>query len=603
MSLDAWIAVAGIASVFLMLAATRVPPYLIILGGVMTLYVAGVLSPSAAFSGFANEGMMTVAALFIVAAGLNETGVVSATVHRFLGTPRTGISAQTRLIVPVTAASAFLNNTPIVAMLMPVVNDWSKRISVPASQLLIPLSYAAILGGMCTLIGTSTNLVVHGLLIESGGPGLGFFDITRVGLPCAVIGVGYLLLFSRRLLPKHLHALSALSDPREYSLEMIVEAGGPLAGRTIEKAGLRHLPGLFLAEIHRRGHVIAAVGPEEELEADDQLIFVGVVDSVIDLQQIPGLRPASEQLFKLDAPRADRWFVEAVVSRTCPIVGKTFRGGRFRDRYNAVIIGVARNGQRINRRIGDIVAQPGDVLLLEAHPEFVDQQRNSSDFYLVSRIEGASPPPHDRAWLAATITALMVLLATSGLLTLLQAAVAAAFMMIVTRCCSEEVARRRVDWQLLIAIAASFGLGRALADTGAAEVIATGILGSVGDSPILALTAVYGITMILSGLITNNATAVVVFPIAMATASELGVNPMPFIIAIMMAASASFATPLGLPDKLDGVWSRRLSLPRLHGHRTSALASHLGSRDRHSPQRVAILVAAVRAIATASRRV
>jgi len=550
MSLDAWIAVGGVVGVFVMLALTRMPPYLVILGGVMALYVAGVLPPAAAFSGFANEGMMTVAALFIVAAGLSETGVVSGTVYRLLGTPRTGIAAQTRLVVPVTAASAFLNNTPIVAMLMPVVNDWSKRISVPASQLLIPLSYAAILGGMCTLIGTSTNLVVHGLLLDSGGPGLKFFDITRVGLPCALIGVAYLLVFSRRLLPNHQHALTALSDPREYSLEMIVEAGGALVGRTIEQAGLRHLPGLFLAEIHRRGHVIPAVGPEEKLDAEDQLIFVGLVDSAMDLQQIPGLRPASEQLFKLDSPRSERWFVEAVVSRTCPVVGQTFRGGRFRDRYNAVIIGVARNGQRINRRIGDIVAQPGDVLLLEAHPGFVDQQRNSSDFYLVSRIEGVSPPPHDRAWLAATITIAMVLLTTTGLLTLLQAAVAAAFMMIVTRCCSEEAARRRVDWQLLIAIAASFGLGHALADTGAAEAIAKGILGQVGERPIVALTTVYGLTMILSGLITNNATAVVVFPIAMATARKLGVDPMPFVIAIMMAASASFATPLGYQTNL-----------------------------------------------------
>ena len=550
MSPQAWLAVVVVAGVFVLLAATRVAPYLSILGGVTVLVVSGAVPPDAALGGFSNEGMITIAALFIVAAGLSQTGALTALVQRLLGQPHSALRAQLRLTIPVAVSSAFLNNTPIVAMLMPVVSDWSKRIRVSASQLLMPLSFAAILGGTCTLIGTSTNLVVHGMLLDNGFDGLGMFDITRVGLPCAAVGFVYIMLFGRKLLPRHESALEAIEDPREYTLEMVVDAGGPLVGQTIVHAGLRHLSGVYLMEIHRRDHVYSGVGPEERLEADDQLVFVGMVDAIVDLQRIPGLRPAPTQLFKLDAPRSDRWFVEAVISHSCPIVGQTIRDGRFRNRYNAVILAVARNGQRIRKRIGDIILTPGDVLFLEALPSFVEQQRNSTDFYLVSRIEDATPPQHERGWIALSIVVIMIALAASGLVSMLQAAVGAAAAMLVTRCCPEETARRRIDWQLLLAIAGSFGLGNALIQTGAASVIAGGMLSMAGDSPWLALTLVYGITMIMSAMITNNATAVIIFPIAVATAAQLGVDHMPFVITVMVASSASFATPLGYQTNL-----------------------------------------------------
>jgi len=554
MNFDAWFAVAVVGTSFLLLALTSLPPYLTILAGVAVLVVSGRVPAADALAGFSNEGMITIAALFIVAAGLNQTGILSRTLQPLLGNPRSALNAQARIVLPVATSSAFLNNTPIVAMLMPLINDWAKRSRVAASQLLMPLSYAAILGGLCTLIGTSTNLVIHGMMIDAPDmDGLRMFDISRVGVPLAIVGIVYILALGRWLLPTHYHGFAALRDPREYTIEMVVEPGGALEDRAISEAGLRHLPGVFLMEIHRHGHVLPAVGPEELLEGDDQLIFVGLVDSLVDLQRISGLRPATKQLFKLESPRSERGFIEAVISRTSPIVGKTIRDGRFRNRYNAVVIGVARNGQRIRKRIGDIVVMPGDVLLLEALPNFVDQHRNSSDFYLVSQIEGASPPRHDRGWIALGITVAMVVLASTGVLSMLRAALGAAALMLITRCVSEETARRRIDWQLLIAIAAAFGLGNALTYTGAASGIAQSLLLYAGESPLTALAAIYGVAMVLSGLITNNATAVVVFPIAVATAKGLGVDPMPFIIALMVASSTSFATPLGYQTNLM-VW-------------------------------------------------
>jgi len=553
MSPDAWFSVVIVVVVFLLFALTNIPAYLVILAGVTLLVVSGVVPASVGLSGFSNEGMFTIAALFVVAAGLQQTGILSSTLQPLLGNPRRAVSAQTRLALPVAIGSAFLNNTPIVAMLMPVVNDWSKRIQVAASQLLMPLSYAAILGGMCTLIGTSTNLVVHGMMIDSGLGGMKMFDVTRVGLPLALIGLAYILVFGRLLLRKRHHALASMVDVREYTIELVVESGGTLAGSTISDAGLRHLPGVYLMEIHRRGHVLPAVSPNETLDVDDQLIFVGLVDSLVDLQRIPGLRPATEQLFKLDRPRSERWFVEAVISHSCPILGQTIRDSRFRNRYNAVVIGVARHGERIRKRIGDIVLHRGDVLLLEALPSFVEQQRNSTDFYLVSRIEGASAPRRDRGWVALGITIAMVVVAATGLLSMLQSALAAAALMLVTRCCSEEGARRRVDWQLLITIAAAFGLGNALTVTGAASALAEALLFYTGSTPTMALAGMYLITMVLSSLITNNATAVVVFPIAVATAGQLGVDYMPFVMAVIFGSSSSFATPLGYQTNLM-VW-------------------------------------------------
>ena len=545
-----WLSVAAVAASVFVLAATNVAPYLVLLGAVVFLLLVGVLTPATALAGFANEGVITVAALFVVAAALNETGAFASLIRHVLGRPVSVRNAQTRLVFPVAFGSAFLNNTPVVAMLMPVVTDWARRTRIPASQLLIPLSYAAILGGLCTLIGTSTNLIVHGLLLDAGLPGLRMFDPTSVGVPCALAGVAFLLLFGKRLLPDRAVGLELHPDPREFTLEMVVLPGGPLAGKTVEQAGLRHLPGIYLMEIHRRGHVVPVVGPSERLDADDQLIFVGVVDSVMDLQKMPGLVPARQQLFKLDAPRSERWFAEAVVSPSCPLIGKTIRDGRFRTHYNAVVIAVARNGARIRSRVGDITLHPGDVLLLEALPSFVEQQRNSSDFYLVSRFENSAPPRHERQGVSLAIFAGMVVAAATGILSMLQAALVAAVAMLATRCCSDETARRSIDWTLLIAIAASFGLGNALDSTGAARAFAETMIPLAGSDPRLALAMLFLVSAALSAIVTNNATAVLVFPIAMATARELQADVMPFMMALLMGSSASFATPLGYQTNL-----------------------------------------------------
>lgn len=548
---EAWLTLGVLLGVLGLVSMTRLATDMVFLGGLVVLLVTGVLSPREAFGGLGNEGLITVAVLYVVVAGLQETGGIRWIVQYVLGKPRSLGHAQIRVMAPVAFLSAFLNNTPVVAMLIPAIREWTSKFDLASSKLMIPLSYAAILGGTCTLIGTSTNLVVNGLLIEKAPEaGLHMFDLAWVGLPVAVIGVGFILLTSRWLLPDRRPVISQMSDPREYSVEMLVDSDGPLIGRTIENAGLRHLSGMFLAEIDRGGTVLPAVSPQEVLQAGDRLIFVGVPESVAELQKIRGISPATNQLFKLEGPRSQRALFEAVVSANCPVVGRTIRGGRFRSRYHAVVIAVARNGERVRQKVGNIVLQPGDTLLLEARPTFFEQQRNNRDFLVVSRIEDSSPPRHERAPLAVALLAGMVMSVTMGWFSMLEAALVTAAGMVLTRCVSVPGVRGSIDWSVLLVIAAAFGIGTAAETTGLALTAAHGVIGFVGDNPWFNLAAIYLLTTLFSAVVTNNAAAVLMFPITVAVAGDLDANVIPFVIAVMMSASASFATPIGYQTNL-----------------------------------------------------
>jgi di/tricarboxylate transporter len=548
---QAFVVLGVVGAILGLLALSRVPPDAVFVGAVTVLLSAGIISTREALAGMANEGMITVAVLFVVAEGVRQTGAVTVVFERLLGRPRSVTAAQARMMVPVCMISAFLNNTPIVAMLMPLVSDWAKSVRMSVSKLLLPLSYATILGGTCTLIGTSTNLVVYGLLTDRA-PGLriGLFDLAWVGVPCAVLGLAWVLVASPRLLPDRRPATALFADPREYTTEMVVDLDSPLVGRTLEEAGLRHLPGLYLMEIGRAGDILPAVASGERLHAGDRLVFAGVVDSVVELHRMRGLRPATDQVFKLEGTRAGRRLVEAVVSDSCSLVGRTIRDGRFRSVYDAAVVAVARNGVRLRQRIGDIVLRAGDTLLLETHAWWAESHRNSRDFFLVSAAAGARPPRHERAWVAGTIVALMIAAVAGGLLSMLNGAALAAGLMLATRCLYPSEARQSIDWSILVVIAASFAVGRAVETTGLAGWIVGGLAGPLTATPLAALATIYGATMLANAVMSNNAAVALMFPIAEATARTLGVSLLPFAIALMMAGSNDFATPIGYQTNL-----------------------------------------------------
>lgn len=507
-------------------------------------------SPRSAIAGFGSDAVITIGLLFAAITGLELTGGTHLATGWLLGRSRSLRDAQARTLIPVATVSGFINNTPVVAALLPVIDDLSKRIGASSSRLFLPMSYAAILGGMCTVMGTSTNLIVRTMYSETGHE-LSFFSPAVVGVPATVLGLIYIFAASSKLIPERKPAVSASDDPQQYTVEMLVEPNGPLVGKTIEEAGLRHLKGLYIAEIQRVDGTIAAAKPLEKLRPDDALILVGALDTVVDLRKIRGLAAPDDQARKLQVPAWRRTLVEAVVSPRCSLLGKTIRQGRFRSHFGAAVVAIARGDRKLTGKIGDVRLDVGDMLLLEASPSFMHRQRESRDFYLISAVEQNSVRRHERGWISIAIMVAMVILAAANILSLLTSALLAAVAMIVMRCCTTTEARRNVDWSLLILIGAAIGIGSAIEKSGAAAGIAGGLLSLAGNNPYLALAAIYLATMFCTELITNNAAAIIMFPIAMSTANTLKLaDGTPFVIAVMIAASASFLTPYGYQTNL-----------------------------------------------------
>ncbi len=549
-------AVFTLTVVGLMLAALVLELYspdFIVFSALGVLLVAGVVTPKEAFTGFSNSGMLTVAILFIVAYAAQTSGLLEFFADRVMGRSGGGRRSMLRMIAPVLGMSAFLNNTPIVAMFTPTIRDWALRHKVSPSKFLIPLSYASIFGGICTLIGTSTNLVVNGLLLQSAHRPIRMFELAWVGVPCAIAGILFLLLFGYRLLPGRRDLSEDFQEGgREYLLEMKVQAGSSLVGKSVEGAGLRQLDQLFLAEIRRGSEILAPVKPSDRLEAGDHLYFTGNADGVVRLQNFPGLVPSHEREFCSNLRRSGKGrIIEAVVSRSSPMLGKTIKEGNFRARYDAAVLAVHRHGERVALNPGQLVLRPGDTLLILAGDDFFKRWNQARDFYMISRI--TDMPTVNRRKSAISLFALtgMVVLAATGTMDILNAAVLAAMVLIGTRCMTIVEARRSIELNVLVVIAASLGISRALEKTGAAGFLAKQVVDGVHSwGPIGLLAVVYLLTSFLTEVITNNAAAALVFPIAMAAAAKAGVDPMPFAIAVAVAASASFATPIGYQTNL-----------------------------------------------------
>lgn len=557
MTWQAWFTGGMLVAMLLTLASGRLAADVAILGAVGALLVAGIITPGEAVSGYASPGVATIAMLYVVTVGLRETGAMSIVSATFLGRPRTALQAQARLVASVTCMSAFTNNTTLVAAFLPVLHGVAKRARIAASLLFMPLSFAAILGGVCTLLGTSTNLTVAALIQQHNKqhpdrlvPELGMFTQTPVGLCVAGAGVVFMLALGRRLLPARAEVFESSDAARQYMTAMRVMPGSPLVGQSIEAAGLRHLPGLFLSRIDRATETVTAVGPEERLASGDVLIFVGVLESVVDLQRTRGLAPITDE----GQPTGDRpsmMLVEAVISPNSPLIGQSIRDAGIRTRYGAVVVAVHRHGHRLAGKIGDIEIESGDTLLLEAGPGFARRFRDSSEFHLVSELADASPPRHDRAWFALAVLIGVVALLSTELVDPLAGSLIGAGLILAGRCCTVDQARRGIDWTVLLVVGGSVGLGKAMDSTGLADVLAGSILTSreaLGFTGLLG--AIYALTLLFTMLMSNNAAAALMFPVALKAAELGGMPVMPLLLCITIAASAEFITPLGYQTNL-----------------------------------------------------
>jgi di/tricarboxylate transporter len=520
-------------------------PDLVMMAGLFTLAATGVLTPAETFSGFANQALAAVGALFIVSAALRETGVLELLTTRLFGRAKGERSGLVRICTPVAALSAFLNNAPIVAMMTPVVSEWAHRRGLSASRLLMPLSYASILGSTTTVIGTSTTLTVAALVLDAGMPEIGFFELAPVGLPIVLVGLLYLVFAGPRWLPQRQEPTEVLGEHRrEYTASMLVEPDCPLIDQSIEEAGLRHLPGLFLVEIDRQGHMLTPVGPDEIIRPRDRLVFAGVVSTIVELQRIRGLVPVTEDDVPAATERAQR-LVEAVVSLSSPLVNRSIRDANFRTVYDAAVIAVHRNGERVAGKIGEIVLSAGDTLLLQTATGFIRAHRNSPDFYLTSEVAESEPRRYDRAWVAGAVLVAMVLCSSLGVFPVSIAAFLAAGALILTRCIRGPAARASVVWSILIVIGAGLGMATAMQKTGAAAAVASVVTGLAGTgSPIVTLALVYLATLVLAELLHHNAAVALMFPIAVAISQQLGVDSRAFVMAVAVAGCCAFASPV-----------------------------------------------------------
>jgi di/tricarboxylate transporter len=544
LSWEAWFCLGVVTVVLISLVRDLVAPAVAMAGGMVAVLVAGIVTPAEALSGFSNPAPLTVAALFILARAVEKTGALTPIVQATLGKNGSVRGSLTRMVVPTTAASAFLNNTPIVAMMLPQVRAWAEARGRSPSLYLMPLSFAALLGGVVTVIGTSTNLVISGLLEAAGEPALGFFEITAVGLPIALVGGVVLVILTPKLLPLRRSVRQEAEDEtRHFVVDMVVEGTGQINGRSVEAAGLRHLSGSFLATLERDGDLLAPVAPDTILRTGDRLRFVGKSDGVLDLQTTRGLRSAESGHF-LETDQA-RYF-EAVIGADSPLVGRTLRDADFRSRYQAAVLAIHRAGQRVDAKLGQVELRVGDTLLLVADGGFLERWRDRGDFLLVSSSRTTPPPVNKHAWLVGAVTLGIVLGASLDLIPILNASLLAAFVLVGLKVLSPGEARSAVDLDVILVIASAFGVAAAVDRSGLAAIVAGGMVDAFagfGDRGIL--LGVVLATVILTAVVNNNASALLMFPIAVATAGATAIQARGFAIAVAVASSVDFLTPIG----------------------------------------------------------
>jgi di/tricarboxylate transporter len=524
------------------LATRRFSPTLGIVGCLLALFVGGISDAETTFGGFSNSAPISIAALYVVAGGVQRTGAVVFLVIRLAGE-----RAFSRVLAGAALASAFVANTPVVAILIGPVIRWADEHGRSPSKFLIPLSYATILGGMTTLIGTSTNLVGSGVATELGQEPLTFFEPARFGLPVAIVGLIMAAGLGSRLLPDRRSPADEHRPEKSFTVVCTVVPEGPYDGATVEGAGLRDLPGLFLvaAQESANGELTAPVGPTHLLHAGTMLSFAGAVTSVVDLQNRPGLELSANDQFSSLADAQHAWY-EAVVGNGSPLVGSTIKQAQFRSRYQAAVVALHRSGSPVAGRLGDERIQMGDSLLLVADLGFAQRWNKRSDFLLIRRRSEPPPTASNKAALSLGILAIVVLLTVSGLADVVRAAVIGAGLTVIGGVLTPRQARDAVDLNVVVLIGAAIGLGRITVETGLADRLASGLITLF--EPAGAWGVAMGVTLaalLLTELVTNAGAVAITVPIAVASAQEIGADPRAFTLAAVTAASASFLTPIG----------------------------------------------------------
>ena len=546
--LDAWITIVTVLGMFTILLFTKLRSDIVFLGAIGVLFVTGVLDAKAAFSGFSSTSVVTVGVLFVVVAGLTHTGVLHCIVRYLLGTPNTYSKAVVRLMVPVAALSSFLSNTTVVSLFVNIVKMWSKKLNVAPSKLLIPLSYASGMGGVCTLIGTPPNLIISGLYEEETGEAMNILTTTVPGLFCLAVGVLSVIVM-RRLLPDRNAPESAFESTADYTVELQVPSDNPYIGMTLKEAGLFHVNDGSLIGLYHFDEIQSPISEDELIMGGDHLIYAGQIDELLEMAYNHNLVSADHHIFSMSEYDIYTKLRTAYVNFGSKLIGTTIGGSTFEKDNNVMLAAVSRRGERINEPPRKVVLQAGDTLLLVC-PKHTNLDKFTSDKDL-HFFDSDVVPNIDYGTIVSTVVMIaMVVVSALGILPLLQCAFLAAASMLIFRCCNAEQAMRAVNWDILMVFAGSAVLGIAIQKTGIAESLATGILDVCGTNPLVVMTAVCFAGTFVTEFISNTAAGAMFFPIMYEAAEKIGYDPFPFLVALMISISSSFATPIGSPTHM-----------------------------------------------------
>lgn len=533
----------------------KIPVDLTAMGLFAALLVLGLLPVEDAFSVFSNPAPITVAAMFIISAALERCGAIDALAIRLEGATRIGyVRFLFAMILTVALFSAFINNTPVVVVFMPVVLGLARNLNVPASKLLIPLSYASIFGGICTLIGTSTNIIVSGMAEAQGLAPLGMFEISKVGVPLLLIGAAYLAIFGRRILPERETLTSMLTEDerREYLTEAFVQPDSPLIGKTLEEAGILKARGLRVIEVVRSGVAVHADLKTIKLLAGDRLVMACRPAGIARARSLEGVDFTSEAGLGLEQIAAhEGLLVEAVIPPNSPVIGRTIRELNFRQRFRMTILAVHRRGVNVREQLDTLRLEFGDTLLMMGTEQAVQFLRSSEEILLLDKPQIPAHDTRKKMPLVLATVAGVVLSASVFSVPIVASSTVACIFLFVTGCLKPKEGYDAIQWNLLFLIFGMLAMGLAMESTGTSLYIASKMTALVETlvpgiwKPLAMLACVYLVTSILTEVISNNAAAVLVLPIALGIATTLDLNPRPFMIATAVAASASFATPIG----------------------------------------------------------
>lgn len=517
--------------------------------------LSGVISNTEALSGFANEGMLTILLLFIVAGAIQKHGIIELVVYRLLGKGKNIKASMLKVLLPLGLSSGFLNNTPIVVALTPILKNWAIDNNYSPSKFLMPLSYMTILGGTITMIGTSTNLVVHGLLLSAGLEGFSFFTLSVVGIPITIVGLIFLLTIGYRLLPEHLGAKQQISqETKEFLAEAVIEDEFELAGNTVTELGKEVFDGIYIIEILRNNKRVFPINGMTVVEEGDHIIFSGSLNTIAKIQKEKGVSvKTGTELTLEDLKNDDNVLVETVVSHNSSLLNGTIKQVNFKNRYNAGVIAIHRNNQRIKSRVGDIVLKTGDTLLLIADQTFIDRNKHSSDFYVITPVQPPEKLKQDmtKGWIGLVALLLMILVVTMGWLSMLEAMLVLVVLLVGFRFINPTEITSFIQFDVILLIASAFGVGAAMTESGLAQYVASGLTYLSTPFGVLGVIfIIYFVTNTFTEVITNSAASVLMFPIALEMANAINVDYMGLVVTIAIAASASFMTPIGYQTNL-----------------------------------------------------